>query len=399
MEFNKKNKAYKSIMLVILTALITFLLTTIGVYNYFTKTEDGNIEILTKHIETSESTNALDAKIELVKKYLEGHYIGDLDEEKMTEHAVKGYVEGLGEKYTEYLTKDEYEDLLITVRGNYVGIGIYMSQTVNGEIVILMPMEGSPAEEAGLKTGDIITKINGEECTGLDLNLATAKIKGEEGTTVNLEILREKETFTLDVKRKRIEIKYIDSKVIEPGIGYIKLTSFDDGSAESFKEHLENLKKKNITSLIIDLRDNGGGIVEETIDIAECFVPREQVIMKSYNKDQKETVVKSSNSKPTKLNIAVLVNENSASATEIFAAAIKDNKVGRIVGKTTFGKGVMQEVIELSTGGALKVTIEEFKTPNGDTINKTGIKPDIEVDSGEKKDEDLQLQKAIEILK
>ena len=399
MEFNKKNKAYKSIMLVILTALITFLLTTIGVYNYFTKTEDGNIEILTKHIETSESTNALDAKIELVKKYLEGHYIGDLDEEKMTEHAVKGYVEGIGEKYTEYLTKDEYEDLLITVRGNYVGIGIYMSQTVNGEIVILMPMEGSPAEEAGLKTGDIITKINGEECTGLDLNLATAKIKGEEGTTVNLEILREKETFTLDVKRKRIEIKYIDSKVIEPGIGYIKLTSFDDGSAESFKEHLENLKKKNITSLIIDLRDNGGGIVEETIDIAECFVPREQVIMKSYNKDQKETVVKSSNSKPTKLNIVVLVNENSASATEIFAAAIKDNKVGRIVGKTTFGKGVMQEVIELSTGGALKVTIEEFKTPNGDTINKTGIKPDIEVDSGEKKDEDLQLQKAIEILK
>lgn len=399
MEFDKKRSAYKSIMLVILTALITFLLTTIGVYNYFTKTEDGNIEILTKHIETSESTNALDAKIELVKRYLEGHYIGDLDEEKMTEHAVKGYVEGIGEKYTEYLTKDEYEDLLITVRGNYVGIGIYMSQTVNGEIVILMPMEGSPAEEAGLKTGDIITKINGEECTGLDLNLATAKIKGEEGTTVNLEILREKETFTLDVKRKRIEIKYIDSKVIEPGIGYIKLTSFDDGSAESFKEHLENLKKKNITSLIIDLRDNGGGIVEETIDIAECFVPREQVIMKSYNKDQKETVVKSSNSKPTKLNIVVLVNENSASATEIFAAAIKDNKVGRIVGKTTFGKGVMQEVIELSTGGALKVTIEEFKTPNGDTINKTGIKPDIEVDSGEKKDEDLQLQKAIEILK
>lgn len=399
MEFDKKTKTYKTIMLIITTALITFILTSIGVYNYFIKTEDGNLEILAKHIEVSDSTENLETKIEIVKRYLEGHFIGELDQEKMTEYAVKGYVEGIGEKYTEYLTKDEYEDLLTTVRGNYVGIGIYMSQTVNGEIVILMPMEGSPAEEAGLKTGDIITKINGEECTGLDLNVATARIKGEEGTTVNLEILREKETFEINVKRKRIEIKYIDSKIIEPGIGYIKLTSFDDGACESFKEHLENLKKQNITSLIIDLRDNGGGIVDETIGIAEIFTPRESVIMKSYDKVNKENVVKSSNSKPTKLNIVVLVNENSASATEIFAAAIKDNNIGKIVGKTTFGKGVMQEVIELTTGGALKVTIEEFKTPNGDTINKVGVVPDIEVEEGANKEEDLQLEKAIEILK
>lgn len=399
MEFDKKNKTYKYTMLIITTVLITFLLTTVGVYNYFTRTEKGNIELLTKHIDISDSTQNLETKIEMVKKYLENHYIGELDQEKMSEYAIKGYVEGLGEKYTEYLTKDEYEDLLTTVRGNYVGIGVYLSQTVSGEVIILMPIEGSPAEKAGLKTGDIILKINDEECTGLDLNIATARIKGEEGTTVNLEILREQETFTIDVERRRIEIKYIDSKLLEPGIGYIKLTSFDEGSGEIFKEHLENLEKQNITALILDLRDNGGGIVDETIDIAECFVPRESIIMKSYDKTGKETIVKSSNSKPTKLNIVVLVNENSASATEIFAGAIQDNNLGKIVGKTTFGKGVMQEVVELATGGALKVTVEEFKTPNDNAINKVGIKPDIEVELGENKDLDLQLEKAIEILK
>lgn len=304
-----------------------------------------------------------------------------------------------GDEYTEYLTKNEYEDLIVSVLGNYVGIGIYMAQTTDGNIIILFPIEGSPAEEAGLQSGDIIAKINGEDCSDMTIDKASNKIKGEEGTEVELEILRDEETIIKKVTRRKIEIKYIDSSVIDTNIGYIKLISFDQGSAEAFKEHLNALKEKNIKSLIIDLRDNGGGIVEEAISIAELFVPRGNIIMKSYDKDNKESVIKSSNVNPETMKIVVLINENSASASEIFTAAIKDNNIGKIVGKTTFGKGVMQEVIEMKSGGALKITIEEFMTPNGDKINKEGIKPDIEIDEDEYNEKDIQLEEAIKILK
>lgn len=304
-----------------------------------------------------------------------------------------------GDEYTEYLTKNEYEDLMVSVLGNYVGIGIYMAQTTDGNIIILFPIEGSPAEEAGLQSGDIIAKINGEDCSDMTIDKASNKIKGEEGTEVELEILRDEETIIKKVTRRKIEIKYIDSSVIDTNIGYIKLISFDQGSAEAFKEHLNALKEKNIKSLIIDLRDNGGGIVEEAISIAELFVPRGNIIMKSYDKDNKESVIKSSNVNPETMKIVVLINENSASASEIFTAAIKDNNIGKIVGKTTFGKGVMQEVIEMKSGGALKITIEEFMTPNGDKINKEGIKPDIEIDEDEYNEKDIQLEEAIKILK
>lgn len=304
-----------------------------------------------------------------------------------------------GDEYTEYLTKNEYEDLIVSVLGNYVGIGIYMAQTTDGNIIILFPIEGSPAEEAGLQSGDIIAKINGEDCSDMTIDKASNKIKGEEGTEVELEILRDEETIIKKVTRRKIEIKYIDSSVIDTNIGYIKLISFDQGSAEAFKEHLNALKEKNIKSLIIDLRDNGGGIVEEAISIAELFVQRGNIIMKSYDKDNKESVIKSSNVNPETMKIVVLINENSASASEIFTAAIKDNNIGKIVGKTTFGKGVMQEVIEMKSGGALKITIEEFMTPNGDKINKEGIKPDIEIDEDEYNEKDIQLEEAIKILK
>lgn len=401
MEFEKKHTGYKVFMAVIVTALITFIVTTIGIYNYFTKTDNGNLRILTKYITTSDSTNTLKTKLEIVRRYLERNYIGDLNEDKMLENAVKGYVQGVGDEYTEYLTKDEYEDLMINVNGNYVGIGLYMAKANDGRVIILMPIEDSPAEEAGLKSGDIISKINDEECESMDLALVANKIKGEEGTTVNLEIIREEETLNFTVARRRIELKYIDSSVLEGNIGYIRLLSFDDGSSEKFKEHLENLKAKNIKSLIIDVRDNGGGLVDEAISLSEIFVPKDKVILRSYDKENKEQVEQSSNSKPETLKLIVLVNENSASAAEIFASAIKDNNVGKIVGTTTFGKGVMQELVELATGGALKITIEEFKTPNGDKINRVGIAPDVEVKNDKEADDDsdAQLEKAIELLR
>lgn len=402
MNFDKKNNIYKITMVIIVTVLVTFLITSVGFYNYYMKTDTGNIELLTNYISISESTTELEKKIEILKRYLENEYMGELDEEKMVETALKGYVAGLGDEYTEYLTEEELEELMVSVNGNYVGIGIYMSQNTDGDIIVLLPIEGSPAEEAKLQTGDIIKKVDGVECNGLELSEVSNMVKGEEGTKVNLEILREGTIFTVDVERRTVEIKYIDSKVLDGNIGYIEMLGFEEGCTAKFKEELEKLKSQNINSLIIDLRSNGGGLVTETISLSELFVPKGKVILRTYDKDNNETVTKSTNPVTENMNVVVLVNEESASATEIFAGAMQDNEVATIIGTTTFGKGIMQEVDPLAIGGAIKITIEEFKTPNGNKIHEIGITPDIEVENEKivtEEAQDKQLQTAINYLK
>ena len=397
MNFEKKNYIYKMTMLATLTALVTFLLTVVGMYNFFVKTEDG----LVKTLVTTETTN-LDTKIQLVRTYLDKFYLGEIeDEDKLIEYAVKGYVAGLGDEYTEYLTKEEYEELMVEVNGNYVGIGIYMTQDKYENVVVLLPIEGSPAEEAGLQTGDIITKVNGEECSGMELSAVANKVKGEEGTTVDLEILRGEETIIKTITRRKVEITHIKSEIIGNNIGYIEILSFDDGCSKEFETKLNELLDKNIKSLIIDVRDNGGGLVTEAISISELFLSKDKTIMIQKDNTDKEEITKSKKDAIVKadLNIVILSNEYSASASEIFVGALKDNGVAKIVGTKTYGKGVMQEVVPLKSGGALKITIKEFYTPNKNVINNEGIPADIEVQEDEKTDIDEQLNKAIELCK
>ena len=394
MDFEKRNNTYKYVMLIVVTALVTFLITAVGMYNYYVKTEEG----LAKTLVTTETTK-LDKKIQLVREYLDKSYLGEItDEEKLIESAVKGYVAGLGDEYTEYLTKEEYEELMVNVNGNYVGIGIYMTQDKYDNVIVLLPIEGSPAEEAGLKTGDIITKVNGEECTRMDLSAVANKVKGEEGSTVELEILRDEKTFNKTIERRKVEINHINSKVLNGNIGYIQILAFDDGCSEEFETKLDELLEKNIKFLIIDVRDNGGGIVTEAINISELFISKGKTIMIERDKNSNEEITKAKTEAKvnSNLNIVILTNENSASASEIFVGALKDNEVAKVIGTKTFGKGVMQEIVPVKSGGALKVTIEEFKTPNGDTINKKGIEPNITVEDNEKTETDEQLQKAIE---
>lgn len=396
MNFEKKNNIYRTAMIIIVTAIITFMATSVILYNYYFKTEDG----LAKALVTTETT-ALDKKIQLVKAYLDKSYLGEINEEDMLESAVKGYVAGLGDEYTEYLTKSEYEDLMVDVNGNYVGIGVYMAEDKYGNIVVLLPIEGSPAEKEGLKTGDIITKVNGEDCTDMDISLVANKVKGKEGTTVEIEIQRGEEIITKTIERRTVQINHIKSEVLEKNIGYIQILAFDDGCSIEFENKLDELINKGIESLIIDVRDNGGGIVTEATDIAEIFLSKDKVIMKELGKSEKEEITKAKKDAKinSDINIVILANSHSASASEILIGALKDNNVAKVIGTKTFGKGVMQEVVPVSSGGALKLTIKEFRTPNGDKINKEGINPDIEVKEEEESKTDVQLQKAIEELK
>lgn len=398
MENNKANKVYKVVMLILITAIVTFMITSIGMYNYFVKTNQGRIAVVESIEKNGDDYSMLNAKLQIVKDYLNDNYIGELNLDQMIEGAIKGYVEGVGDDYTEYLSKDEYEELIVNVTGDFVGIGVYIYKDQDGNLIVLAPMENSPSEEAGIEAGDRILAIDGENCNEMDINVASSKIKGEAGSTVELEIQRGTETLKKTVTRRTVEISDSASKILDGNIGYIVLSTFDTDCSKKIKKYMEEFQSKGINSVILDLRNNTGGVVEEAIKISELFIDKGNTVLRSYNKTEKETIIKSSSGKYKDINLVVLVNDYSASASEIVTAALKDNKAATIVGIRTYGKGVMQEIQPLFDG-AIKITIEEFKTPNGDKINKVGIKPDVEIEIDKDSNEDLQLQKAIEILK
>lgn len=278
--------------------------------------------------------------------------------------------------------------------------------TKDNNIIILTPIENSPAEKAGLLPGDIIKKIDDVAYTGEDFEKVSSYIKGKEGTTVKLEIERDGKEITFNIERKNIELYPIKSEVLENNIGYINIDSFDENTKEKFKDVYTELNKKNIKGLIIDLRNNGGGIVDDALEIADYALEKNKVMLVTKDKTQKEEIEKSKSKPIITQPIVLLVNENTASSSEILVAALKENNRATVVGETTYGKGVIQELITLSDGSGVKITIEEYYTPNKNKINGIGIKPDIEVHlpngvgsiyNIERKD-DTQLQEAIKVL-
>lgn len=402
----KRQRIYKNIMLVVLTAFLTFILTTIYMTNNNNNNNTQSISSLLG-LESS-NENQLTKSIKYVKTILDKYYLNDIDEDKATEGALKGYVASLGDPYTEYIPKDEMEDYKSDLMGNYVGIGIYMAQnTKDNTIVVLTPIKYSPAEEAGILPGDIIKKINGVEYTGEDMTAAANNIKGEEGSTVTLEIQRGQEIKTFEIKRKKITTNPIISEKLDSNIGYLEVTSFDEDTAQNFKAKYEELKSQGITSLIIDLRNNGGGLVDQALQIADYIVPIGKDLLVTVDKEKNEKIEKSEEDVLIDMPIVVLVNENSASSSEILAGALKDLNEATIVGTTTYGKGVIQQLLTLRSGAGLKVTVEEYYTPNRTKINGVGIEPNEKVELPEtvsnhllvQRDQDTQLQKAIEILK
>lgn len=348
-------------------------------------------------------------KVEKLEDYIKNYYLEEYDEGDFANGIYKGLVSSLGDPYSTYYTGEEYQKLLEMTSGKYCGIGATVSQDYKtGIITIVEPFENSPAAKGGLKPGDIISKVAGKEVTGKDISEVVSNMKGEEGTDVSLEIIRSGKTEPFEVKlvRANIEVTSIKSELLEDSIGYIRVTEFEDNTDEQFNEKLAELEKKNIKGLIIDLRNNGGGSLDTVVRMLDRILP-EGMIVYTKDKNGEGMEFKSSDKEQIKIPLTVLINGNSASASEIFAGAVQDYKLGTLVGTTSFGKGIVQSVLPLNDGSAIKLTTSKYYTPKGRNIQGKGIDPDIEIELDEKvankititKEEDNQLQKAISTVK
>lgn len=402
MNSKKTNNIYKYTIIIIITAFITFILTSTFVYRFINNDER-------YYIKNSKTENSsLDQTLTYFKEILDKKYIGEINEEELKESAIKGYIAGLNDPYTEYFTKEEMKEFTEETEGEYVGIGIYTTtDTKQNAIVVLRTIGDSPASKAGLLTGDIITKVDDEEFTGEQLNEAVKKMKGIAGTNVKITVVRNDKEMEFNIKRENIKISHVNSNVLNDNIGYIKISSFEGGCSEEFLEKYKEIEKQNIKSLIIDLRFNGGGIVDEALNIAELMVPKDKILLITKDKTEEEDVVKAKKDASINMPIVVLVNEYSASASEILAGILKEDINATLIGNTTYGKGVIQTVYPLKDGSGLKITTDEYYTPNHNKINKVGIEPTIKVEISEELrqitnlplEQDTQLQKAIEELK
>lgn len=377
---SKKKAIIGSIVLVVVTAMLTSTL----------QIAIGNKVVIPKDLyESYKKYNKLIG----LEQIVEEDFYKEVPEEDLVQGSIKGMFAGLGDIYSQYYTKDEFEALKEQTSGSFVGIGVYISPTSDDDyITIIAPIEGSPAEKGGIKAGDKIIKVDGQNVYANDSDKAISMIKGKAGTEVTLTVKRGEKELDLKIKREEIISKSVDSKIIEDDIGYIKITSFNENTYKEFTEALNNLKKQNMKGLILDLRNNPGGLLDICSEIADDLIGEGTIVYTKDNKGDKEYIKSDSNK--LGLPIAVLVNEGSASASEILTAAIVDNNEGIAIGTTTFGKGLVQSVRELKDGTGYKLTTAQYFTPNDNYIHGKGIKPQII-----EKDENKQLDVAIDWMK
>ena len=342
-------------------------------------------------------------KLKLLEQYIDYYYYksDEISKEDMQNGMYKGLVDSLGDVYSCYFTPKEYQSLQQQTTGVYFGIGAYVSKDVeSGACVISGVIKDTPAEAAGLMEGDVIYSVEGKEMNGLELEEVVSYIKGDEGTKVHITIYRNGEPIEMELTRARVTSPTVDSEMKENGIGYLQITEFDDVTTAQFEENFASLKQQGMKGLIIDLRSNPGGNVTTVCEIAEKLLPEGLVLyMEDKNGERTEYPCKGAD---FDLPLVVLVNEYSASAAEILSGAIKDAGIGKLVGKKTFGKGIVQTVAPLDDGSAIKLTIANYYTRNGNDIHLKGIEPDVEVELDSEayleNKTDTQLNKAIEVL-
>ena len=349
---------------------------------------------------------AFTQKIKYLENMIDEEYLGEISTDKLEEGVYAGLIYGLGDVYSRYYTKDEYEQESVTTEGSYVGIGVAMQKYTAGGIQIVECYKGSTAEEAGVKVDDVITAINGEDITDTELQDVVSMIKDNEDKDVVLTVQRKGEdTQEITVKVSNVELPSVFGEMLDENTGYIQITEFKGVTVEQYEEVFADLKEQGMERLVVDLRDNPGGLLNVVCDILRDILP-EGLIVYTEDKNGNRSEETCDGKNPLDMSLAVLVNGNSASASEIFAGAVKDYGIGTIVGTTTYGKGVVQSIRQLSDGSAVKLTVANYYTPNGNSINKTGIEPDVEVELDASlvneteisHDEDNQLQEALKVL-
>ena len=349
------------------------------------------------------------AKAEIMESYLDKYYVEAFDETLVEEMLFSGMAAGVGDRYTYYMSEETLEQYLENTNGNFDGVGIEVYTNQDGEVVISRVMEGQPAQQAGMQEGDVIVGVNGEDLRGKMVSDVAARIRGKAGTEVTIEVLRKSTGKTLEMTMERavVVMESVDSRMIKGDIGYISISGFKENTYEQFKTALDALQKEGMKGLVLDLRDNPGGLVKSVYQIGEELLP-EGTMVYTLDKQEKREDLKC-DGEYLDIPLVVLVNENSASASEILAGAVKDTGRGTLVGAQTFGKGLVQRLFTLPDGSGLNVTIQKYYTPKGTSIHGIGIEPDEAVQLGEKyqttaltdipEEEDSQLQKALEVLR
>lgn len=343
-------------------------------------------------------------KLSVLKGLIDENYIGDVDEEALEEGIYKGYIQGLEDPYSVYYNEEETKDLYETTEGEYSGIGAVLSQDLESGVITLVQIyEDSPAAKAGLKDNDILTKVGDIEVTGMDLSEVVTYIKGEKGTDVDLTVLRgeDAEEITVTATRDTVEAQTVKYEMLEGQTGYLSVSEFDSVTYAQYEEALNKLTDQGMTGLIVDLRNNPGGNLNTVCEMLDLVLPKGTIVY-TEDKDGKRETATSDDEHQINVPMVVLVNGNSASASEIYAGAIQDYGIGKIVGTQTYGKGVVQQIFDLGDGTSVKLTIAEYFTPNGRNIDGEGITPDVEVEyeADENNPEaDNQLEKALEVMK
>ncbi|MEJ8555081.1 S41 family peptidase [Tepidibacter sp. Z1-5] len=332
-------------------------------------------------------------KLYSLEKVIEDNYYTDVDEGNLVDGSIKGLFEGLNDPYSQYMNKKEFERFMENTEGSFSGIGVIITPGEDGYITVVSPIEDSPGFKAGIKSGDKIIKVNGKDVTAKEMDEAIGMMKGKAGTEVEMTILRDnKDRIDMKIKRDEIRLKTVKSEVLEDSIGYIRITQFDEKTADEFKTHLKQLQDKGIKGLIIDLRDNPGGLLDKCQEITDELIGEGTIV---YTKDRnRKTKYYNSDKNKIDIPLAVLVNKGSASASEILSGAVRDNEAGTLIGTTTFGKGLVQTVRSLNDGSGFKLTVSQYFTPKGEYIHGKGITPDIVVE-----DVDKQLPTAIDHIK
>ena len=376
---------------------------------YIRPDTDGSIYIQSETYDgnTGIGTEA-EQKLNLIDQTLKDFYFDDIDDSKVLDNIYKAYVNAYGDKYTVYYTADEYAKIQESSNGAYYGIGVVVRKNEDGTILVVEPYDGAPGKEAGMRKNDVIVTVNGESVADQDLNSVVAKIKGDEGTTVNIGIRRDgsDDIAELTVTRRKVEIKTVAYEMLDDSVGLITISEFDKVTAQQFKEAYAQLETLGMKGLVIDIRSNPGGLLNVVVDMLDEILPDGLIV---YTEDKYGNRQEYNGSNPDVIDVplAVLVNGESASASEIFAGAVQDYGAGTIIGTQTFGKGIVQTIRRMSDGSAIKYTMAKYFTPKGQDIHGHGVTPDIVEELSDEfnnlteydASKDNQLQKAIEVIK